>query len=299
MRLAKLLLELSKPEFPKIGALQENANGEFVVAKRPFTFSMNELSTLGNIPRHAFPQTTFESTSDYFESLASQHMSHLLLQRNDAIVDQADCHKKFVARCLFRKVIKRIQFKNNNGPFHLFCDDFRPSNVLVDIKNVRVSAVVDWEFTYAAPAQFSYVAPWWLLLQGPEDWETDLTEFMTRYKPRFYLFLDALRAAESEMIADGSLQDTQRLSHEMEKSIDNGLFWLCLAARHSQMFDEIYWNFIDGAYFGKFTSVEDRAEQHLDEDERSILNNIYDSKMEQARDGKIDPCYTVEDFMEL
>ena len=76
-------------------------------------------------------------------------------------------------------------------------------------------------------------------------------------------------------------------------------FFGCLAARHSQMFDEIYWAFLDEAYFGKFTSIEDRAEQHLDENERSKLNDIYDIKMEQAKDGEIDSWYTVEDFMEL
>lgn len=93
--------------------------------------------------------------------------------------DEADCRKKYVARCLFRKSIRRMEF--HEGPFQLFCDDFRPSNMLVDIKNLRIAAAIDWEYAYVAPVEVSHVAPWWLLLQAPEDWESDLTEFMTRY----------------------------------------------------------------------------------------------------------------------
>ncbi|KAK2811326.1 hypothetical protein FQN50_002202 [Emmonsiellopsis sp. PD_5] len=299
--MCKLLLELSKPEFPKIGALVESPDGKFIVARRAFTFGMNELSTLANIPRHVFPETVLETAHDYFTHLASQHVSHFLLQRNDAIEDEADCRKKFVARCLFRKLIRQhVQFEHNHGPFRLYCDDFRPSNVLVDIEKQRISAAIDWEFTYAAPAEFSYVAPWWLLLQGPEGWDSNLAEFFAaQFMPRFHIFLGALRAAEEEMIAHDTLQDNQRLSRHMEKSLDNGLFWLCLAARNSQMFDEVYWTFIDQVYYGKYASVEDRAEKHLDEAERDMLARIYQIKMEQAKDGKIDEHYSIDEAMDL
>jgi hypothetical protein len=126
--------------------------------------------------------------------------------------------------------------------------------VLVDIENFRIAAAIDWEFTYVASAEFSYVVPWWLLLEAPEDWESDLTEFLARYTPRFHLFLDALRAAESDMISDSKMHESQRLSPHMEKSLENKLFWVCLAARYSSMFDEIYWTFVDEAYYGKLTS---------------------------------------------
>ena len=84
----------------------------------------------------------------------------------------------------------------------------------------------------------------------------------------------------------------------MEKPLDNGLFWVCLAARYSSMFDEIYWTFIDEVYYGKFTSIGDRLPL-LDDEERTKLNTIYDVKMEQVEDGKIDPNYSLDDIMEL
>lgn len=84
----------------------------------------------------------------------------------------------------------------------------------------------------------------------------------------------------------------------MEKSLDNGLFWICLAARYSSMFDEIYWTFIDEAHYGPFTSVEDRV-QHLDDSERAKLRVMYGMKMGQAQEGTIDPNYSLDDIMEL
>lgn len=295
--MARFLLELYKPEFPRIGSLK-NENGEFVVAKRPFTLNMNQLSTWANLPRDALPDQTFESTSDYMESLANQHMSHFMHQRNNAVVDEADCRKKYIARCLFRKIVKESSFECNEGPFRLYCDDFRPSNMLFDIEEICIGATIDWEFTYAAPAEFSYIAPWWLLLQSPEDWESDLNQFLERYTPRFHLYLEALRQAESEMIEKGALEESQRLSPRMEQSLDNGLFWLCMAARYSSMFDEIYWSFIDEKYFGKFTAVEDRV-QHLSQEEQGKLDEIYEIKMEQADVQRLDDNYTTTDLINL
>lgn len=84
----------------------------------------------------------------------------------------------------------------------------------------------------------------------------------------------------------------------MEKSLDNNLFWVCLAARYSSMFDEIYWTFIDEAYYGKFTSLEERL-QHLSQEEHTKLDSIYHAKVKQAEDGEIDPHYSLDDTMEL
>lgn len=45
------------------------------------------------------------------------------------------------------------------GPFRLWCDDFRPVDFMVD-KNYKITPVIDWEFTYAAPVKFSFIPPW-------------------------------------------------------------------------------------------------------------------------------------------
>lgn len=205
---------------------------------------MNRLAQFSNIPFHVFERRRFNDAAEYFEELACQHLYHYEFQRNDAVTDEADCRKKYIARCLFRKLSREISKEHCNGPFRLYCDDLRPDNVLVDPK-VGVTGVIDWEFAYAAPVD----APWWLLLERPEDWELDLNEFLVRFMPRFRTFLDVLKDCETGRIKCGSLSEPQRLSITMEKSFETGMFRICLASRHSSMFDEIYWNYIDRMFF--------------------------------------------------
>lgn len=75
---------------------------------------------------------------------------------------------------------------DDNGPFKLFSDDFSPHNVLVDESTLQVTAAIDWEFCYAAPAQFASSIPWWLLLQKPDDIinESDGTTFLLDIFPQ-------------------------------------------------------------------------------------------------------------------
>lgn len=87
------------------------------------------------------------------------------------------------------------------------------------------------------------------LFESPEEWESDLNAFVTRYRPRLQLFLKALRNCEDRELRRGSLTESQRLSDRMARSIDDGLFWFCLAARKSFM-HEIYWSFLDEKQFG-------------------------------------------------
>ncbi len=82
-------------------------------------------------------------------------------------------------RQLFRKLASEARLANvesGGGPFKLWCDDLRPVNVLVD-KDGKIVAVIDWEFAYAAPADFSRIPPWWLLLVMPEKWPAGLDDW--------------------------------------------------------------------------------------------------------------------------
>ncbi|PLB41377.1 phosphotransferase family protein [Aspergillus candidus] len=173
---------------------------------------------------------------------------------------EEDCRKKFTARCLFLDITRILCAEHLQEPFQLYCDDFRPSNVLLNLDPFRISGVINWEFTYAAPAEFTWVAPWWLLLQSPKDWEGDLDLFLSRYVPRLRLFLEVLSDHESKLIERQLLSESQRLSPPMEDSIGSGLLWVCLAARYSSMFDEIYWTFIDRRYYGPFNSLDDNIQ---------------------------------------
>jgi hypothetical protein len=41
---------------------------------------------------------------------------------------------------------------DDSGPFRVFCDDLWPSNMLVNPKTMRITALLDFEFTNVIPA---------------------------------------------------------------------------------------------------------------------------------------------------
>ncbi|OAL34131.1 hypothetical protein AYO20_06586 [Fonsecaea nubica] len=220
---------------------------------------MNQLVALANYPPVDLPTNTFATATDYFMALARTHMAHLRTQRNEAVENEADCRKKYVARCLFLKIAKSFPNVHDRGPFRLICDGLCPSNVIVDEK-LNLRRVIGWEFTYAAPADFTYCSPWWLLLAHPDDWEGSLDDFMTQYLRRHAAFLQALKEAEDQGIRCGAPSESQRLSGEMARSLQNGTFWFCLAATSSFAFEDIYWRFIDSGFYGEFTCLEECIE---------------------------------------
>jgi Phosphotransferase enzyme family len=293
--MAGILIELSKCQFSRIGAITQDEPGAWSVNKRALTFNMNELVALGNYPPKELLQQSYSTAADYFEALAKEHMRHLITQRNDAVDDEADCKKKFVARCLFLRIMQRFSTTHRYGPFKLFCDDLRPSNVIVDA-DFNVRGVIDWEFCYSAPAEFTYAPPWWLLLAFPGSWETGLDDFYATYLSRLEIFLEALRECEDEAIAKGMLLEEQRLAGEMRDSLHNGHFWVCYAARSSYDFDDIYWKFIDPEYYGEFTSIEGRIEL-LSVQELDQLEKLVSLKAKQAKESGLSEYRTLREIL--
>ena len=162
----------------------------------------------------------------------------------------ANCH----IRQLFRKLASEGRLCNSEfdkGPFKLWCDDLRPANVLVD-EDDNMAAVIDWEFTYAAPADFTFSPPWWLLLKEPDQWEEGLDDWSAQYEKRLPTFLRALEAREKAFVEEGRLDGSEAmLSSRMRESWETGGFWVTYAARKSWAFDGIYWSFLDERFFGR------------------------------------------------
>ncbi|KAL1877813.1 hypothetical protein Plec18167_004782 [Paecilomyces lecythidis] len=283
--MARVLIELSGCEFSRIGAIGQDDSGNWHAKKRPITLNMNQIVSCGNYPPNALPQETFATANAYFTVLAETHITHLRTQRNDAVTDEADCRKKYVARRLFLKIARTFSTTYNHGPFPLYCDDLRPTNVIVD-SHLNIRGIIDWEYCYVAPAEFTYCSPWWLLLKHPDDWD-DLTTFLREYIPRHDLFIEVLRDEENDMIRRGDISEQKRLSVGMAESLRNGHFWFCLAATSSYGFDDIYWKFIDPLYYGERTSIEDRI-RLLSKQEQDELAPFVQLKMQQAEDGELD-----------
>ncbi|KXG53534.1 Aminoglycoside phosphotransferase [Penicillium griseofulvum] len=236
------------------------------------------------------------------EALADLNIEHLVHQRNDAMESADDCRRKFVARQLFRKLAREKRLLDpsfEQGPFKIWCDDFRPGNVLLH-DNMQIAGVVDWEFTYTAPIEFSYAPPWWLLIEKPEFWPNGMDDWENVFSLRLKMFLRAMRACEETEIQKGHLNESQRLSGHMQQSWDSGRFWIVYAALNSFAFDAIYWKKIDPLFFDAAQIPETAWKERLDllgEKEIEEMEQLVALKLEEIKTRVLrwDPDeYTVE-----
>ncbi|KAH7323840.1 hypothetical protein BKA65DRAFT_528625 [Rhexocercosporidium sp. MPI-PUGE-AT-0058] len=253
------LLQLFEPSFPLAG--------------RPITQNMNNMLQLANIPRATLPppeDRTYGTADEWYVALAEMHIAQLIFQHNDLVTTADDCRNKYVARYLFRKLAKQGRLSNfgfveddwsaqsksqasklssapsGSSSFRLWCDDLRASNILLNAAD-DIVAVIDWEFAYIAPIQFSIDPPWWLLLNVPEMWHTNIDDWSHGYDVRLKTWLRAMEKAEEsiKMKSKGFTMSTY-----MRESWETGRFWLNYAARKSWAFDTIFWKYLDKRFFG-------------------------------------------------
>ena len=114
--------------------------------------------------------------------------------------------------------------------------------MLADPETLRITAVLDWEFTNAMPAQFAFDPPWWLLLLGPDMWleRHSMEEFTRRYVPRMGQFIRALERMEGRAGVEGKMSEA-RLSARMREAWGTGRFWFDYEIGKSFDVDAVYW----------------------------------------------------------
>lgn len=275
-QLADFAMQILKLNFNRIGAISKNPTSNiWSVIERPLTYSMNELVTSAGYPIDQFPTWTFECVSDYLRTLTNEHMIHLRTQRN-LVCGPVSAKELYIARHLFAKLIPQYCI-DDYGPFKLFCDDLRPQNMLVDPDTLRITAVLDLEFTNAMPAQFAYDPPWWLLLVGPETWlqrGRTMEAFVAAYKPRMEQFVRAIERAEARSEAMGAHDGKRSLSSLMRESWDTGRFWFDYAARKPFHVDGLFYTHLNEGSAGV---------ESLDDEARAGLEPLIQIKIEQLR----------------
>ena len=131
------------------------------------------------------------------------------------------------------------------GPHRLFCDDMRPSNMLINPETMEITALLDFEFTNVMPAQFAYDLPWWLILRDPgievSEGEAGKQKFLDLFEPRKEQFIHAMERVEARSARPAG---EPLLSARMRDSWDSGRFWFNLASRNSVDVDQIYWQIL-------------------------------------------------------
>ncbi|KAF1989388.1 phosphotransferase enzyme family protein-like protein [Aulographum hederae CBS 113979] len=272
-QIADFMLQLYQFSFPAIGAISKDAeSGTWSVKGRPVTYMMTELANSTFYPVDEFPNTPFNTSSAYIQSLAQIHSTHLHTQRNFCSSPEA-AEQLYISRHLFAQLIPKYTI-NDHGPFKLFCDDFRCQNILVDPETLRITAVLDLEFTNAMSEQYASESPWWLLLVGPEAYlfrDRTIAEFKAAYEPRLEQFVRAMQRVET---ARGLAIDEKSLSNRMLESWQTERFWFNFAARKSLDVEVLYDNCLNEDGHGL---------ESLDESLQAGLSPFVDMKMEQLR----------------
>lgn len=218
----------------------------------------------------------------------------LVFQHNDAIRDEEDARDKYVARQLFRRLAAEGRLSRGighhkykpDGTFRLWCEDLRPSNVLID-KDDRVVGVIDWEFAYAAPSQFTFDPPWWLLLTEPEWWEDGTyPQWMDAYEPRLQTFLRILDEEESKLPkSEKQGRSPVSLAQRMRESWDTKSWMVNFAARKTWCFDALYWRYLDPVYFGHNEDGDYKARLGLlSKEQLDAMEPFVQRKLEEAKE---------------
>lgn len=151
--------------------------------------------------------------------MADQDLQHLNEQRN-SVDNASDAKSKFVNWTVCRDLVDRfILPEHDSAPFKLICDDFGPMNIMVNnTTDLKIVAVVDWEWSYAGPYQLFCSPPRWLLLQRPNIWSRE-DDRLIQYQRHLDMFLIALEEQEE------STSEANRVSTVMKKLQREGGMW--------------------------------------------------------------------------
>ncbi|KUJ09775.1 uncharacterized protein LY89DRAFT_276977 [Mollisia scopiformis] len=229
-QVARFMLQLFKLDFARIGSLSEPPAGTVDIGyaasvhSRPFTWRAHEMLVLCGVDTYCPKSATFSSTTDYFTHVADGDLQQLHQQRN-AVDNESDARNKLICSETLKSLIPRHVFaKYDKGPFKLICDDFGPSNMIVDNdRDLNIVGVIDWEWSYAGPCQLFSSPPRWLLLQSPNEWGRDDEEVATGYEKALQVFLEVLEEEERSTLQD--MPSTERLSALMRECNEDGHNW--------------------------------------------------------------------------
>ncbi|KFY95513.1 hypothetical protein V500_02740 [Pseudogymnoascus sp. VKM F-4518 (FW-2643)] len=284
-QIADIILELSEHNFDKIGSLSLNDDDTWSIGSGPLTLNSNELARCGDVHVES---RVYSSAADYLLDIAEQNIIHLEKQRN-SIDSAADARRKYTARHLFRAAVPSfVSRRYNQGPFKLFCDDFRPGNILVD-DSFKITGIIDWEWCYAAPFQFAYSPPRWLLLKEPAYWNYNSdNDLLGTYLSKFDIFLRTLEEQEYHRKGVTGHSTDPSLSSLMRRSIADNTFWFHEAARDSFALDRIYWSRLDSFFSGPVRDQDEISDSVCQADIHKGLNAFIDREMEHLRQYKLE-----------
>ncbi|KAM5347251.1 hypothetical protein ACJ41O_010256 [Fusarium nematophilum] len=200
-------LQLRKLDFPRIGSLDSKStpgNGESpaTVHSRPLTKKSHDFILDSGVDVLAPRGKTFASTTEYFHHVVDGELQHLHDQPN-SVDDEHDARQKYIYWNVMKALVARhVLPSHDRGPFKLTCDDFQPTNMIVNNQDdLQVVAVIDWEWSYTAPAQLVNSTPTWLLIESPNAWGW-IDERLARFEKHLAIFSRILLEDEPKILGN-------------------------------------------------------------------------------------------------
>ncbi|RMD41225.1 hypothetical protein DV735_g3921, partial [Chaetothyriales sp. CBS 134920] len=193
---ARILLRIFQLNFPRLGSLPTPVTS-FHAPVRPLTFKVHDILQTGGV----------DTFADYFSYLTGQDWCQFRCQPNSGggpFVTKA----KYAALCGLQAVASQL---------------IEPTHAADDL---TVVGVVDLEWSYAGPAQLFGSAPWWLLQDRLNNWDTFLDkEEAPRVLESYLRHLDMFKTVLEEE-ERGMPGQTMELSRLVKWSEESGSMWL-------------------------------------------------------------------------
>lgn len=134
-------------------------------------------------------------------------LAQLHVQLN-SVDDAEDARNKFVYWKVMKALVTRqVLPGRDKGPFKFMCDDFQPTSMIVNNeKDLKIVAVIDWEWSYTAPAQIVGSTPSWLLIETSNAWPSIDGRF-ARFQRHLELYSRILEEEEQKVLGVDVLED--------------------------------------------------------------------------------------------
>lgn len=126
----------------------------------------------------------------------------------NSVDDAEDARIKFIYWNVMKALIPRHVLPSlDRGPSKFMCDDFQPTNMIVNNEqDMKIIAVIDWEWSYTSPAQLVYSTPSWLLIESPNAWPS-VDKRLARFNRNLKLFTRILEEEEQKVISADARED--------------------------------------------------------------------------------------------
>ncbi|KAI1172663.1 hypothetical protein F4777DRAFT_495602 [Nemania sp. FL0916] len=220
-------LQLQQLSFPRIGSFNSASDSASAstISSRPLTEKAHEILTAGGVNLLDPRSRTYSSTTEYFHHIVKRDLEHLHMQPN-SVDDAKDAREKFIYWNVMKALIARhVEPSEDHGPFKFMCDNFGLMNLIVNNEqDLKVIAVIDWEWSYAAPAQMAHSMPLWLLVEPPTVWTCVDDGTLTRFNEVLELYTRILKEEEQNVIG-AHVNERAKPSALLKKDQEQGRQW--------------------------------------------------------------------------